>query len=148
MGRLGALLCGENTTPLARYTLMAEAEQVHISTYPPLWPTRDPGSAGKDYDLGVFGEQSARTLGSLGEEAARVAEESTRGVSPVLDPFGDVISDVMREEGLLYCAFDPDDMCRTHGRAGVRPWEGSRTGGRGNGRRGRRRAVGRRSARS
>ncbi|MER7179953.1 hypothetical protein ABT404_10810 [Streptomyces hyaluromycini] len=26
---------------------MAEAEQVHISTYPPLWPTRDPGSAGK-----------------------------------------------------------------------------------------------------
>ncbi|MER7179954.1 hypothetical protein ABT404_10815 [Streptomyces hyaluromycini] len=31
-------------------------------------------------------------------------------MSLVLDPFGDVISDVMREEGLLYCAFDPDDI--------------------------------------
>ncbi|MFF4258694.1 carbon-nitrogen hydrolase family protein [Streptomyces sp. NPDC001663] len=133
LGRLGALICGENTNPLAGYTLMAEAEQVHISTYPPLWPTRDPGSAGKNYDLenairiragahsfeakvfnvvvsSVFGAQSARTLSTLGEEAARIAEESARGVSLVLDPFGDVISDVMREEGLLYCAFDPDGI--------------------------------------
>ncbi|MGW1879541.1 nitrilase-related carbon-nitrogen hydrolase [Streptomyces sp. NPDC001975] len=36
LGHLGALICGENTNPLARYTLMAEAEQVPISTYPPL----------------------------------------------------------------------------------------------------------------
>jgi aliphatic nitrilase len=133
LGRLGVLICGENTNPLARYTLMAEAEQIHVSTYPPVWPTRDPGSGGKNYDLenairiragahsfeakvfnvvvsSVFGEQSAKTLSALGEDAARVIEGSAKGVSLVLDPFGDVISDVMRDEGLLYCTFDPDDI--------------------------------------
>ncbi|MFF4502702.1 hypothetical protein [Streptomyces sp. NPDC001401] len=47
---------------------------------------------------------------TLGEEAVRVAEQSTKGVSLVLDPFGDVISDVVHEEALLYCAFDPDGI--------------------------------------
>tara|TARA_R110002003_G_scaffold878_5_gene21718 strand:+ start:7382 stop:8521 length:1140 start_codon:yes stop_codon:yes gene_type:complete len=41
-GRIGGLICGENTNPLARYALMAQAEQVHISTWPAIWPTRTP----------------------------------------------------------------------------------------------------------
>ncbi|KAJ4517761.1 hypothetical protein HRR78_003600 [Exophiala dermatitidis] len=39
-GKIGALICGENTNPLARYTLMSQGEQVHISTWPAIWPTR------------------------------------------------------------------------------------------------------------
>jgi predicted amidohydrolase len=39
-GRIGALICGENTNPLARYALMAQGEQVHISSWPAIWPTR------------------------------------------------------------------------------------------------------------
>ncbi|KAI5457635.1 carbon-nitrogen hydrolase [Mariannaea sp. PMI_226] len=39
-GKIGALICGENTNPLARYSLMAQGEQVHISTWPAIWPTR------------------------------------------------------------------------------------------------------------
>ncbi len=39
-GKIGALICGENTNPLARYALMAQGEQVHISTWPAIWPTR------------------------------------------------------------------------------------------------------------
>ncbi|KAF2130189.1 carbon-nitrogen hydrolase [Dothidotthia symphoricarpi CBS 119687] len=39
-GRVGALICGENTNPLARYALMAQAEQLHISSWPAIWPTR------------------------------------------------------------------------------------------------------------
>jgi nitrilase len=39
-GRVGALICGENTNPLARYSLMAQAEQIHISSWPAIWPTR------------------------------------------------------------------------------------------------------------
>ncbi|MDC7787555.1 carbon-nitrogen hydrolase family protein [Rhodoplanes sp. TEM] len=50
IGRLGMLICGENTNPLSRYALMAEGEQVHVSTYPPLWPTRPDGAPGA-YDL-------------------------------------------------------------------------------------------------
>ncbi|KAE8389565.1 carbon-nitrogen hydrolase [Aspergillus alliaceus] len=41
-GKIGALICGENTNPLARYALMAQGEQVHISTWPAIWPTRVP----------------------------------------------------------------------------------------------------------
>ncbi|PWI12863.1 hypothetical protein DI272_00870 [Streptomyces sp. Act143] len=112
---------------------MTEAEQVHTSAYPPIRPTRDPDSAGKNCGLenairsrvgahsfaarvfnagvpSVFGEQSAQALSTLGEEAARVAEDSARGVPLVFDPFGDVISAVIREESLLYCAFAPDDV--------------------------------------
>ncbi|KAF2755905.1 carbon-nitrogen hydrolase [Pseudovirgaria hyperparasitica] len=52
-GRIGALICGENTNPLARFSLMEQGEQVHISTFPPIWPTRVPStsaSSGKNYD--------------------------------------------------------------------------------------------------
>ncbi|KAI6796172.1 nitrilase [Hortaea werneckii] len=49
-GRVGNLICGENTNPLARYALMAQREQLHISTWPAVWPTRAPnfGSSTKD----------------------------------------------------------------------------------------------------
>ncbi|KAI0485616.1 carbon-nitrogen hydrolase [Xylaria cf. heliscus] len=45
VGRIGNLICGENTNPLARFSLMAQGEQVHISTWPAIWPTRAPSSS-------------------------------------------------------------------------------------------------------
>jgi nitrilase len=133
IGRLGVLICGENTNPLARYTLMAEAEQLHISTYPPLWPTRDPASGGRNYDLenairiragahsfeakvfnlvvsAVFAEDSAKALRSMGAEAERIVGGTARGVSLVIDPFGDVVGDIQRTEGILYRTIDVDDV--------------------------------------
>lgn len=49
-GKIGGLICGENTNPLARYALMAQGEQLHISTWPAVWPTRVEtiGSEGTD----------------------------------------------------------------------------------------------------
>jgi nitrilase len=44
-GKIGNLICGENTNPLARYALMAQGEQIHVSTWPAVWPTRVPSSA-------------------------------------------------------------------------------------------------------
>ncbi|KAI0203024.1 carbon-nitrogen hydrolase [Astrocystis sublimbata] len=41
VGKIGNLICGENTNPLARYSLMAQGEQVHISSWPAIWPTRE-----------------------------------------------------------------------------------------------------------
>ncbi|KAJ4303214.1 hypothetical protein N0V90_002107 [Kalmusia sp. IMI 367209] len=55
-GKIGMLICGENTNPLARYSLIAQGEQLHISTWPAVWPTRlpcsasSPGVTGKNYD--------------------------------------------------------------------------------------------------
>ena len=50
IGKLGMLICGENTNPLARYALIAQGEQVHVSSYPPVWPTRPLNQPGR-YDL-------------------------------------------------------------------------------------------------
>ncbi|MGH3383114.1 MAG: carbon-nitrogen hydrolase family protein [Nocardioidaceae bacterium] len=48
--RLGALICGENTNTLARYTLLAQGERLHVATYPPSWPF-DRRQDHPDYDL-------------------------------------------------------------------------------------------------
>lgn len=129
-GRVGALICGENSNPLARYTLMAQAEELHVSTYPPLWPTRDPAEGGKPYNLetairvragahsfegkvfnlvvsSVLDASTRQTLAALGEEAMRIVEGTARGVTLVIDPFAEVISEVLREdEGLLLQEID------------------------------------------
>lgn len=40
--KVGALICGENTNPLARYAIMSQGQHIHISTWPAVWPTRMP----------------------------------------------------------------------------------------------------------
>jgi nitrilase/aliphatic nitrilase len=47
---LGALICGENTNTLARYTLLAQGERLHIATYPPAWPF-DQRTGAPEYNL-------------------------------------------------------------------------------------------------
>ncbi|MBI3044718.1 MAG: carbon-nitrogen hydrolase family protein [Betaproteobacteria bacterium] len=47
LGKLGTLICGENANPLARFALIAQGEQVHVSNYPAL-----PGGDLGGYDLG------------------------------------------------------------------------------------------------
>ena len=54
-GKVGSLICGENTNPLARWSLMAQGEQLHITTWPAVWPTKrvaemSGGGGGKQYD--------------------------------------------------------------------------------------------------
>ncbi|MBI4241338.1 MAG: carbon-nitrogen hydrolase family protein [Candidatus Rokubacteria bacterium] len=129
LGRIGVLICGENTNPLARYTLMAQGEQVHVSTYPPVWPTRDPKHGG-NYDLAsairiragahAFEAKAftvvasafldAGTLEHLARaipDAGRILEASPRSVSMVLGPTGDPVSEIASNvEGLLYADID------------------------------------------
>jgi aliphatic nitrilase len=129
LGRIGMLICGENTNPLARYTLMAQGEQVHISTYPPLWPTKDP-KAGGNYNLenairiragahsfeakcfnvvaaGHMDKAMREALGSLDRDAGRILDASPRGVSMILAPTGEPIGNVLcQDEGILYADID------------------------------------------
>jgi aliphatic nitrilase len=124
IGKLGMLICGENTNPLARYALIAQGEQVHVSSYPPVWPTRPTNEADR-YDLAqairlragahsfegkVFNvvasaclDKSAfEALRGLDPDARETLEQSPRGVSMVFGPSGDVISETLCEtEGLL-----------------------------------------------
>lgn len=55
-GKIGSLICGENTNPLARWSLIAQGEQLHISSWPAVWPTvrnsaaNDECESNKQYD--------------------------------------------------------------------------------------------------
>lgn len=129
LGRLAMLICGENTNPLARFALMAQGEQVHMSSYPPVWPTR-PASESGGYDLRRAIEIRAgahafeakafnvvasaavdatlrRALAILDKEARDTLENSPRGVSMILDPTGAVISDVLAgDESIVTAEID------------------------------------------
>ena len=129
IGRVGMLICGENTNPLARYALMAQGEQVHISSYPPIWPTRPPEEAGA-YDLkraieiragahafeakvfnivasGFVDAAMREAMGSMGKASLEVMDKSPRGISMVLDPTSQVVGEVLGEhEGILYAEID------------------------------------------
>jgi aliphatic nitrilase len=130
LGRIGMLICGENTNPLARFALMAEGEQVHISSYPPVWPTRPPEGRG-NYDLAqairiragshafeakVFNLVASSCVdhtlrhaieADLGREPLRILEQSPAGISLVLDPTGTPVGDALcRDEGILYADID------------------------------------------
>jgi aliphatic nitrilase len=109
---------------------MAEGEQVHVSSYPPVWPTRPPEGPG-NYDLAqairiragahafegkVFNVVAAscvdRTLRhvigeSLGREALRIVDRSPPGMSMVLDPTGTPQGEPLcRDEGIFYAEID------------------------------------------
>jgi nitrilase len=129
LGKLGMLICGENTNPLARYALIAQGEQVHVSSYPPVWPTRPANEPGR-YDLasaikiragahsfegkvfnivssGYLDQRTMRELHELDHEARETLDGSPRAVSMFLGPSGEILGDTLCEsEGLLYQDID------------------------------------------
>jgi nitrilase len=129
IGRIGALICGENTNPLARYTLMADGEQVHISTYPPIWPTR-PYTESGGYDIkkaieiragahafeakvfnivsSSFLDESAIEFVANGSTGIRdLLEHAPRSVSMIFGPTGTPVSEALSDcEGIVYGDID------------------------------------------
>lgn len=129
VGRIGMLICGENTNPLARYALIAQGEQVHISSYPPIWPTRPPGETGA-YDIesairiragahsfegkvfnivaAAFFDPDTRNAVAAGDaRVAAILDNTPRSISIILGPDGMPISEVRRdEEGIVYAEID------------------------------------------
>src|ERR1019366_2270834 len=129
VGRLGMLICGENTNPLARFALMAQGEQIHMSSYPPIWPTRPAAQVGgyhprralpippgsHAFEAKVFNVVASgcvdlsmrERLAKLDKSAIDTLENTPRAVSMILDPTGEVVSDVLSEhEGIVYAEID------------------------------------------
>ncbi|MQQ10560.1 carbon-nitrogen hydrolase family protein [Epibacterium sp. SM1979] len=127
-GRVGALICGENTNPLSRYSLIAQGEQVHISTYPPIWPTRPPEelgnydnraanhirAAGHCFEAKCFGivvacpfDQRATEKVTGGDpELMALIDACKRAPSFFVDPTGKPFGDEMLEEGIGFADID------------------------------------------
>jgi aliphatic nitrilase len=129
VGRIGGLICGENTNPLARYTLIAQGEQIHISSWPALWPTRRPAQ-GVNYDnvaanrlragahsfeakafgivcAGYMDAPMRDLLVDRDATAAAVLDSSPRAATMFVDPTGAPLGDLLcEEEGIAYADFD------------------------------------------
>lgn len=129
IGRLGMLICGENTNPLARFALMAQGEHVHISTYPPAWPTRPVSETGgynirraieiragsHSFEAKVFNIVASGCIDmGMRDALARCnpqmldeLDATPRSVSMILGPTGEVVSEVLCEnEGIVYADID------------------------------------------
>lgn len=127
-GRIGALICGENTNPLSRYSLIAQGEQVHISSYPPIWPTRPPQdalnydnraanhirAAGHCFEAKCFGivvatpfdRHATETVSGNDAELAALLDGCSRAPSFFVDPTGQRIGGTTEDEGLIYADID------------------------------------------
>lgn len=130
LGRIGALICGENTNTLARFALLAQGEQVHIATYPPAWPFHRPGGDARDYNLTeairirsaahAFEGKVFNVVASCALDAVAIDELSQGDarmkellravpapVSMILGPNGELLADpVERGEGMVVAEID------------------------------------------
>ena len=125
IGKLGTLICGENTNPLARFALIAQGEQVHVSNYPAL-----PGGDAGGYDLTedirlraaahafegkVFNVVASAVIDASVVEKVADTEEKRRimsgpqmGLTGVFAPTGRLLSETVApgEEGIVYADCD------------------------------------------
>ena len=128
LGRIGALICGENTNSLARFALMAQGENVHISSFSPRFPTHPAGEPAYDLEASIRLRAGAHSFEGklfnivsssfLQDEVIdmisrdnpvvrRNIDEASRSVSMILGPDGAPISEVLRdEEGIAYAQVD------------------------------------------
>lgn len=125
-GRVGALICGENTNPLARFAMMAQAEQIHIMSFPPAWPTRRVGGyrnktanavrgAGHSFEAkcftivcsAVLDEETRRAVAAGDDGAAEVLRNASQAQTMFFGPDGLQLGDELEmEEGIAYATFE------------------------------------------
>jgi nitrilase len=129
IGRLGALICGENTNTLARFALLAQGEQVHIATYPPAWPIRRPGakqnynlteairirSAAHAFEGKVFNvvaacaldEQAIEEVSGSDGEVRQLLASAPPAISMILGPQGELLAEPhVGGEGMVLAEID------------------------------------------
>lgn len=129
--KVGMLLCGENTNPLARYALLAQGEEVHIAAYPPAWPF-DRSDSREEYDLAetirlrsaahafegkVFNVVAATALSdeavdlvARGDESIVKMLRAKPTASMILGPVGQYLAGpLIGDEGILYADLNPRD---------------------------------------
>lgn len=126
IGRIGALICGENSNTLARYSMVAQGEQVHISIYPPCWPTARAKSNYYDclrvrtcahaFEAKVFNiccsaaiDADAIEQMSCGDPEVKAwLEDQGFATTMIVGPNGQPISDILKDnaDGIIYADCD------------------------------------------
>ncbi|KAG2731351.1 hypothetical protein G9P44_005767 [Scheffersomyces stipitis] len=127
-GKIGALICGENTNSLARFTLLSQGEQIHISIWPPAADMHRTSNESFDNVTAnkircgaqcIEGKCFGVLCSSFVDQAmldflinddpsnASFYNSMSQGVTCFLGPAGNEIGDSLRyEEGIAYATFD------------------------------------------
>ena len=125
IGKLGTLICGENANPLARFALIAQGEEIHISNYPSM-PAEDYGGyaigedirlrganhafEGKVFNIVVSSVIDQTVIDRIGdtEEKRRILSGPQSSFTGVFAPGGRLYSDTVPpgEEGIIYADCD------------------------------------------
>lgn len=119
-GRVSGLLCWENYMPLARYTLTASGEQIHVA---PTWDRGEPWIStmrhvAKESRCFVLGSCQAFHRDDIPDELEFKAEFMAGvegwinpGLSVIVDPDGQVVAGPLDSEaGILYADVHPDQL--------------------------------------
>lgn len=131
IGRIGSLICGENNNTLARYSLIAQGEQIHTASFPAVWPFRNNVKNNTaPYDLTesirlrigahcfegkVFGvvsssyldEQSIEVLSDGDEEAEEILRKTPGASAMIVGPEGNIITSIpASKEGMVFADID------------------------------------------
>lgn len=130
LGRIGSLICGENNNTLARYSLIAQGEQIHTASFPAVWPFRNPVSNLRPYDLtetirirvsahcfegkvfsvvssSFLDEESISVLANGDANAERVLRATPPASAMIIGPEGDLLAEHPNDkEGIVYAELD------------------------------------------
>jgi len=125
-GRVGTLLCGENTNTLARFALLAQGEQIHVANFPafPFTDWYEESEAirircqahafeGKVFVIASTSLMDAKSIEMLCKtpEKRRLLEGKNFALSAVFGPDGRAIGGpLIDEEGIVYAEIDLDDL--------------------------------------
>ena len=118
--RVGGLLCWENYMPLARYSLTAMGEQIHIA---PTWDRGEPWTStmrhvAKEGRTFVISACQVLRLDDIPDELEFKAsylndlqDPINPGLSMIVDPDGRIVAGPLDGvEGILYANVDPDQL--------------------------------------
>ena len=124
IGRLGGLACGENTNTLARFSLLAQGELLHVASYislPVAPPDYDMAEAikvramahcfeGKVYTVvscSTISEEIIQTFAATHPQAESLLRRKNSAFSGVIGPDGRLVGEpLIDKEGIVYAEVD------------------------------------------
>lgn len=124
VGPLGTLACGENTNTLARFTLLAAGELVHVANYialPVAPATYDMAAAiriratahsfeGKVFTIVACSTVSEEIIAAMSQDRPQnraLLERRNSAFSGVIDPHGNLVGEpLIDDEGIVYAEID------------------------------------------
>ena len=125
LGRIGGLICGENSNPLAKFALMAQGEMIHAASWPAYFSSKRMSeiigfvSRALAYENKVFVINAAGVLDESNLSAIEATIDdlpnkniyTTAGGSSIIAPSGDMVAGPLSaKEEILYSEIDMNDI--------------------------------------